>query len=382
MAASASLRIALVAGEPSGDALGADLIQAIKSRYPHAQFVGIGGPAMQAAGLESWYPMETLSVMGFWDVLKRLPTLLALRRQLIARLKDNPPDLFIGVDAPDFNFTVERHLKAAGVLTVHYVGPSVWAWREKRLEKLREAVDGVLLLFPFEPPLYEKYRIPAAFVGHPMACKIPLQPDRSQARAQLGMSQQQSVTALLPGSRMGEVTRIWPEYLRTVRLLLALYPDMHFVVPTVHARAHALLAESLHNEKLPIELVRGQADTVLQAADQAVVFSGTATLEAALCKCPMVITGKVHPLTYWIARRLVTTPWVGLPNVLAGREIVPELLQDAARAEKLAPAVGKLVVDGVQRRQQLEAFERMHHQLRQPAGERAVDAMHQWGVLP
>ncbi len=378
----APLRIALVAGEPSGDALGADLIQALQVDYPQARFVGIGGPAMQASGLESWYPMETLSVMGVWDVLKRLPTLLSLRAQLIRRLKADPPDLFIGIDAPDFNFTVERQLKAAGIPTVHYVGPSVWAWREKRLAAIREAVNGVLLLFPFEPPLYEKYRIPAAFVGHPLAWKIPLQPDRAVARAALGMHEDSSLTALLPGSRMGEITRIWPEYLRTVRLLLALYPDMQFVVPSVHARAHAYLAESLHTEKLPIELVRGQASTVLQAADQALVFSGTATLEAALCKCPMVITARVHPLTYWIARRLVTTPWVGLPNVLAGREVVPELLQDAARAEKLAPALGKLVVDDLLRRKQLDAFADMHQQLRQPAGARAVAAMHAWGVLP
>lgn len=377
----APLQIALVAGEPSGDALGADLIQALKQQYPQAQFVGIGGPAMQAAGLQSWYPMETLSVMGFWDVLKRLPELLSLRTQLIKRLKRAPPHLFIGIDAPDFNFAVERALKTAGVPVIHYVGPSVWAWREKRLEKIRHWVDGVLLLFPFEPPLYKKYRIPAAFVGHPLAWKIPLDPDRPAARHTLGVPEQVSLTALLPGSRMGEITRIWPEYLRTVRLLLELYPDMQFVVPTVHARAHAYLSETLHNEKLPVELVRGQASTVLQAADQALVFSGTATLEAALCKCPMVITGKVHPLTYWLAKRLVKTRWVGLPNVLAGREIVPELLQDAARAERLAPELGKLVVDELMRRKQLDAFTDMHQQLRQPAGERAVEAMQQWGVL-
>jgi len=378
----APLRIALVAGEPSGDALGADLIRAIRSRYPESRFFGVGGPSMQAEGLESWYPMEALSVMGFWDVLKHLPYLLRLRAQLIRRLKADPPDLFIGVDAPDFNFTIERQLKAAGISAVHYVGPSVWAWREKRLQRIRAAVDGVLLLFPFEPPLYEKYGIPAAFVGHPLAWKTPLQPDRNAARAELGLPHNAALTALLPGSRMGEITRIWPEYLRTVRMLVALYPDMHFLVPSVHARAHAFLAESLHDEKLPIELIHGQAGTVLQAADQALVFSGTATLEAALCKCPMVITAKVHPLTYWIARRLVTTPWVGLPNVLAGCEVVPELLQDAARAEKLAPALGKLVVDEVQRRQQLRVFEQMHQQLRQPAGERAVEALRHWGVLP
>lgn len=378
------LTIAFVAGEVSGDQLGADLIAALKARYPQARFVGIGGERMQAQGLESWYDMGQLSVMGFGEVLKHLPSLLKLRKQLIQRLLLLKPDLFIGIDAPDFNFKVEGVLKQAGILTVHYVGPSVWAWREKRLLKIKDRVNGVLLLFPFEPPLYEKYAIPAAFVGHSLGQKIPFQPDRQQARQQLGLQENTPVTALLPGSRMGEVTRILPEYLEMIPLVLEVHPQMQFVLPTANARIDQYVKEMLANwpQKLPVEVVPQGMALTLQAADQAVVFSGTAALEAALYKVPMLITAKVHPLTFWIARRLVKTPWVGLPNVLAGQEIVPELIQDEARAERLAIKLSQLVLDKVQRKRQVQTFETLHHQLAQPIGERAIEAMRSWGVLP
>jgi len=380
------LTIALVAGELSGDRLGAELINAIRKHYPSATFVGIGGPAMQQQGLESWYPMEILSVMGFGEVIRRLPQLLRLRRQLEARLQLLKPDLFIGIDAPDFNFHVERHMRAAGVPVVHYVGPSVWAWREKRLQKIRQFVDGVLLLFPFEPPIYEKYAIPAAFVGHPLAQCIPMEPDRIGARQRLGFSDDQQVTALLPGSRQGEVERMFPTYMETVPLLREVYPSMQFVVPAATAALASWMQSQLAQwgSGFPVEIVTGSEATAdcLQAADQAAVFSGTATLEAALYKCPMIITAKVHPLTYWIARRLVKVPWVGLPNVLAGREVVPELIQDEARANRIAIKLGQLVLDQARRRRQLATFRTLHEQLRQSSGERAVAAMQAWGVLP
>ncbi len=380
------LTIALVAGEPSGDRLGADLIGALRQHYPEASFVGIGGPAMQRLGLESWYPMEMLSVMGFGEVIRRLPQLLRLRRQLEARLRLLKPDLFIGVDAPDFNFHVERQMKAAGVPVVHYVGPSVWAWREKRLRKIRQFVDGVLLLFPFEPPIYEKYAIPAAFVGHPLAWRIPMEPDRAGARRRLGFSDDQPVTALLPGSRRGEVERMFPIYMEAVPLLREVYPNMQFIVPAATtALAEWMQAQLVRwGRDFPVEVVTGAeaAADCLQTADQAAVFSGTATLEAALYKCPMIITARVHPLTYWIARRLVKVPWVGLPNVLAGREVVPELIQDEARANRITIKLGQLVMDQVRRKRQLEIFQTLHEQLRQPSGERAVAAMRAWGVLP
>ncbi|WP_294948087.1 lipid-A-disaccharide synthase [Sulfurivirga sp.] len=379
------LTVAMVAGEASGDQLAADLMVALRQHYPSIRFVGIGGPRMQAEGLESWYDMNELSVMGFAEVVGRLPRLLKLRRALIARLRLLQPDLFIGVDAPDFNFTVERELKASGVPTVHYVGPSVWAWREKRLEKIRQCVDGVLLLFPFEPPLYERYGIPAAYVGHPLARKIPMKPDRHGARARLGLDESAQVTALLPGSRHGEVQRIFPVYLEAIALLRQVYPEMQFVVP---AASDALADEmaamiDARGGRLPVEILRQDGMALaLQVADQAVVFSGTASLEAALYKCPMIITAKVSPLTYWIAKRLVKIPWVGLPNVLAGREIVPELIQDEARAERIAVKLGQLVVDELRRRRQIEAFETMHERLRRDSGREAIRAMQAWGVLP
>ncbi len=378
------LTIALVAGEISGDQLGAELISALKAAYPEARFVGIGGKNMQAQGLESWYDMAQLSVMGFGEVIRHLPRLLKLRKTLIQQLLLLQPDLFIGVDAPDFNLTVEGALKDKGIPSVHYVGPSVWAWREKRLLKLKEKVNGVLLLFPFEPPLYAKYEIPAAFVGHPLAQRIPFQPNRQQARQKLGLAEGTQVTALLPGSRAGEVSRILPEFFKMIPLVLDIHPGMQFLLPTANAQIDHYVKTALADwpERLPVEVIAQGMGDVLQAADQAVVFSGTATLETALYKCPMLITAKVHPLTYWIAKHLVTTQWVGLPNVLAGKEVVPELIQQEARASRLAVKLGQLVLDQRQRQRQLEAFEVMHHQLAQPAGKRAIAAMREWGVLP
>jgi lipid-A-disaccharide synthase len=375
---------ALVAGEASGDTLGADLIRQLKTDYPNAQFVGIGGPKMQGEGLVSWYPMEKLSVMGLFEVLKHLPELLKLRKELIQRLSQLKPDVFIGIDAPDFNFTVERQLKAAGIPAVHYVGPSVWAWREKRLEKIKKSVDGVLVLFPFEPPIYHKYGIPVQYVGHPLANQVPENPDKNRARRQLNLSEAGQYTGILPGSRMSEIDKMADVYIQAAVKLKEIYPDMHFLVPCVHERAKARVQQAVdqYAPDLSISLILQQAQTVMEASDQLIVTSGTATLEAALMQRPMVLSIKVHPISYWIMKRLATTQWIGLPNILAQQTLVPELIQDQATPERIALELGRLVADKKLRERQLSAFKRQAEQLRQPSAKLAVQAIRQWAKLP
>ncbi|QKI89228.1 lipid-A-disaccharide synthase [Thiomicrorhabdus xiamenensis] len=375
-----SITIALVAGEASGDTLGADLLSELKSRYPNARFVGIGGPKMIALGMDSWYPMETLSVMGFFEVLKRLPQLLKLRKQLIQRLIELKPDVFIGIDAPDFNFTVEKHLKQQGIKTVHYVGPSVWAWREKRLQKIKRAVDGVLVLFPFEPQYYHRYQIPVECVGHPLAQQVPEVPDKISARSRLGLAEDSQVTAILPGSRMSEINQMIDPYLQAADQLLKAYPTMRFVIPVIHDRARRRIEEALKKWQLDeqVLLLQGQAQLALEACDQALVTSGTATLECALMRRPLVLAIKVHPLSYWIMSRLATTKWIGLPNILAQQDIVPELIQDQATAEKISTELASLIESEVIREQQLRCFEQQYQQLKQPSAQIAVAAIERW----
>ena len=374
---------ALVAGEASGDTLGADLIQELKSRYPHARFVGIGGPKMQALGFESWVPMEKLSVMGLFEVLKHLPELLKIRKNLIQNLLALKPNVFIGIDAPDFNFAVERQLKAAGIPTVHYVGPSVWAWREKRLEKIKHAVDGMLVLFPFEPPIYDKYQIPVQYVGHPLANQVPETPNVQRARKKLGLPEQGQFTGILPGSRMSEIDKMADIYIQAARQLALLYPQMQFLGPCVHEKARQRMQQAIDQfaPQLPIHLYRQQAQTVMEASDQLIVTSGTATLEAALMQRPMVLSIKVHPISYWIMKRLATTQWIGLPNILAQQSIVPELIQQAATPEKIALELGRLVVDIPKRTAQLTAFKKQAELLKQPSAKLASDAICRWANL-
>ena len=371
---------ALVAGETSGDLLGAEMIAELKSRHPDAIFVGIGGEKMQAQGLESWFDMEQLSVMGFFEVLKRLRSLLKLRKSLIERLLALRPDVFIGIDAPDFNFTVERQLKAVGITTVHYVGPSVWAWREKRLLKIKHCVDGVLTLFPFEAPIYEKYAIPQACVGHPLAQKVPEQLDKNHAKQSLGFEAQTPITALLPGSRRAEIEAMLALYLQVAQQLQTMHPSMQFIIPAANQKASVLIESIVQRSdtSLKIHLLQGQSSEVLQAADQALVTSGTATLEAALNRCPLVLAIKVHPISYWIMKRLATTQWVGLPNILAGREIVKELIQDQATVENLTDAMAEIMQPSPRRLEQLSAFEQQYQQLHQPSSKLAADAIMQW----
>ena len=376
--------IAMVAGEASGDTLGVDLILSLKKRYPRARFVGIGGPKMISQGFESWVPMEKLSVMGFFEVLKHLRELLKIRKQLIKNLLTLKPDVFIGIDAPDFNFKVESLLKQSGIKTVHYVGPSVWAWREKRLEKIRSAVDGVLVLFPFEPDYYHRYDIPVKFVGHPLAHQFPENPDSAKARALLSLPLNSQITAILPGSRMSEVEAMADIYVQAAVKLQEIYPSMTFIVPCVHQRAQSRIQQSIDQfaSKIDIRLFNQQSRVVLEACDQAMVTSGTATLECALMKRPMVLAIKVHPISYWIMKKLSTTQWIGLPNILAGESLVTELIQNEATPDKVALNLGRLVVDKTTRAKQIKAFESQYQALKQNASELACDAIQEWAGLP
>jgi lipid-A-disaccharide synthase len=375
--------IAMVAGEQSGDLLGADLIKGLKAKLPHAKFVGIGGDQMQDQGLECWFPMETLSVMGFFEVIKRIPQLLHLRKQLIRNLLALKPDVFIGIDAPDFNFYVERRLKQQNIKTVHYVGPSVWAWRENRLEKIKRSVDGMLVLFPFEPPIYERYQIPVCFVGHPMANQVPVEPDKTAARRKLSIDESVLLTALLPGSRMSEVERMADLYLQAANHLVLIHPQMEFIIPCVHAKAKARIEQAVekYGKRLKVHLIDGQAPSVLEACDQAIVTSGTATLQTALMLRPMVISIKVHPVSYWIMKRMALSKWIGLPNILAQRDLAPELIQDEATPEKLALALGRIIADSKRRQIQLDAYQAQKESLRQNSSQLAADAVIAWADL-
>lgn len=366
------LRIALIAGEASGDILGAGLMQALKGRQPQVEFVGIGGPRMIAEGLDSYFPMERLAVMGLVEVLGRLAELLARRRRLVATLIEQRPDVVIGIDAPDFNLGLELKLRRAGIRTVHYVSPSVWAWRQKRVFKIRDACDLMLTLFPFEARFYTEHQVPVHFVGHPLADAIPLKVDRAAARLALGLPQGAPVVALLPGSRGGEVGRLGGLFLDTAGRLLASRPDLRFVLPCASPERRAQLEQMLVGRDLPLSLLDGQSHEALGACDAVLIASGTATLEALLCKRPMVVAYKVAPLTYRILSRLVKSPYVSLPNLLAGRLLVPELLQDAATPEALAAELLPLLDDG---EVQTESFDAIHRTLRRDASAEAASAV-------
>ncbi|MBC9249715.1 lipid-A-disaccharide synthase [Pseudomonas alcaligenes] len=366
------LRIALVAGEASGDILGAGLMQALKQRHGQVEFIGIGGPRMEAEGLRSYFPMERLSVMGLVEVLGRLPELLARRKRLIQTLIAEQPDVFIGIDAPDFNLTLELKLRQAGIKTVHYVSPSVWAWRQKRVLKIREACDLMLTLFPFEARFYDEHQVPVRFVGHPLANTIPLQADRQAARVALDLLQDAPVVALLPGSRGGEVARLGALFLDAAERLRALRPGVRFVLPCASPERRAQLEMLLGGRDLALSLLDGRSHEALAACDAVLIASGTATLEALLYRRPMVVAYKVAPLTYRVLKRLVKSPYISLPNLLAERLLVPELIQDAATADALAQTLAPLLDGG---EVQTEGFERIHHALRQDASAQAADAV-------
>lgn len=367
----ANLRIALVAGEASGDILGAGLMRALKARHPAVEFIGVGGPLMQAEGLTSYFPMERLSVMGLVEVLGRLRELLARRKKLVADLIDAKPDVFIGIDAPDFNLNIELKLRQAGIKTVHYVSPSVWAWRQKRVLKIREGCDLMLTLFPFEARFYEEKGVPVRFVGHTLADAIPLEADRAAARAELGLPDGPLV-ALMPGSRGGEVGRLGALFLDTAQRLRALCPGVRFVMPCASAQRRAQLEELLAGRDLPLTLLDGQSHLALAACDAVLIASGTATLEALLYKRPMVVAYRLAPLTFWILKRMVKSPYISLPNLLAQRLLVPELLQDDATVEALAQTLSPLIEGG---EEQTRGFDEIHRTLRLDASNQAADAV-------
>ena len=373
-------RIALVAGEASGDQLGAGLIAELRARFPDAEFAGIGGDRMRAAGLEVWHDSQALAVMGLVEVLKHLPRLLRLRASLRARVLAWKPDVFVGIDAPDFNLGVERWLKRRDVRTVHYVSPSVWAWREGRAEKIGRSADRVLCLFPMEPPIYAKHGVDARFVGHPLADEVAMHPDRAQARHALAIADDAPVLALLPGSRLGEIAKMLPDFLRTAALLAHSLPDLQILLPAANAQCDAAIRAQLAPQPALAARVRvldGQAQQAMIASDVVLLASGTAALEAMLCKRPMVIGHRISPTTYRIVTffKLLKSRFVSLPNVLADESLVPELLQDDCTPEKLAAACLRWfgLPDAVAALQ--PRFDALHAQLRRNASARAADAV-------
>ncbi len=373
-----NLRIALCAGETSGDQLGAGLIDALRLRFPDADFAGIGGDGMRAAGLDAWFDASELAVMGLAEVLAHLPRLLSLRKAFRQRVLDWRPDVFIGIDAPDFNLGVERWLKQRGVRTVHYVSPSVWAWRESRAAKIGASADRVLCLFPMEPPIYARHGVDAVFVGHPLADAIPLQPDRLAARAALGEPADAPMLALLPGSRLGEIERMLPVFLDAAARLLPDVAGLRVLVPAANAQCRASI-ERIAGPAPYLRVLDGDAQRAMIASDVVLLASGTAALEAMLCKRPMVVGHRISPLTYGIVKMfgLLKTEHVSLPNILARKPLVPELLQDDCTAGKLHAALLRWFFDpGAVAALQPE-FTSLHQTLRRDASARAADAIAQ-----
>ncbi len=373
-----AVTIGIVAGEASGDALAALLIGAVRELIPKVRFAGIAGPRMEAAGCEAWHPLEALSVRGFAEVVTRLPELVSIRRALGRRLIAKHVPLFVGVDAPDFNLGLERRLKRAGVRTVHFVSPSVWAWRRERVARIGRAVDRMLTLFPFEPPIYRAAGVPVTFVGHPLAQEAATLGSRREARDQLKLGTAQPVFALLPGSRASELDHHGDLVLQTAAAIHAALPDARFLVPLATRPTRERFEAALYRlglEALPLTLLYGHATDALRAADVGVVASGTATLEAALAGCPHVIFYRVTALTAYIVRHRLLLPWVGLPNVLAGKFVVPELLQENATVENLAQAAQNLYDDTVTRRRLGALFAGFAQSLRAETGALAAAAV-------
>ncbi|OEY67038.1 lipid-A-disaccharide synthase [Marinobacter sp. X15-166B] len=367
----------MVAGEASGDILGAGLIRALRARYPRARFVGIGGDEMIAEGFHSLVPMERLSVMGLVEVLGRLRELFRVRDRLLDYFLATPPDVVIGIDSPDFTLGVERRCREAGIPTVHYVSPSVWAWRQKRIFKIAKSVDLMLTLLPFEAQFYEAHQVPVAFVGHPLADRIPMETDTAHARHALGLKQNAPVLAILPGSRAGEVERLGGLFLAAAKWLQERRSDLQLVIPCINREREEQVQALVQQVgvELPLTVIRGRSRDVMAASDVVLLASGTATLEAMLLKKPMVVGYRLSGLSFAVLSRLIKVPYVALPNLLARQPLVPELLQDAASPESL----GRAVLERLQNEQEIArlktAFSDLHQQLRQGADERAASAV-------
>jgi lipid-A-disaccharide synthase len=369
------LTIALVAGETSGDILGAGLIRALKKHHPNIEFVGIAGPQMQAEGCQAWYEMDELSVMGIVEVLGRLRRILSIRRDITQRLIQLKPDIFIGIDAPDFNLSLEGKLKQAGIKTIHYVSPSVWAWKQKRVFKIKRNTNLILAFLPFEKAFYDKFDVPCRFIGHKMADDIALNPNQHTMRQQLGIPLNSRCIALLPGSRHAEVALLSAPFLKAAILLRKRYPDLHIVVPLVNAKRRQEF-EQIKAEIAPtldVQLLDGHAREAMIASNAAILASGTVALECMLAKCPMVVGYKMKPFTFWLAKKLIKTPYVSLPNILAGKAIVPELLQQDCTPENITNHIISFLESDNSILK--ETFLSLHNQIRCNADEQAAQAV-------
>jgi lipid-A-disaccharide synthase len=370
------MKIVIVAGEASGDILGAGLMQSLQKLNPHCVFSGIGGAKMQALGFTSLFPLERLSVMGIIEPLKRLPELLHIRKSIKQYCVDNAVDLFIGIDSPDFNLPIEKHLKSQAIKTVHYVSPSVWAWRQGRIKNIKKSVDLMLTLLPFEASFYEEHNVPVKFVGHTLADDIPLEPNTDKAREALDISNQQPVIALMPGSRGGEVALLGPVFLQVAEQIQQRIGNCLFVIPAANELRKQQIIEQLTAYKhLSVKLLDGQSHLAMEASDAVLLASGTTALEAMLLKKPMVVAYKMAPLSYAIISRLVKSPYIALPNLLANTMLVPELLQDDASIENLTQALERALNDKQLREHQIQQFHQLHLHIRCNASQTAAEAI-------
>lgn len=372
------LIIGIVAGEASGDTLGAALMKAIKAKIPNVRFVGVPGPLMLTEGCEAWFDMEELAVMGIVEVLERLPRLLSIHRQLKKQFAELRPDVFIGIDAPDTNLRIEAYLKKHKIKTIHYVSPSVWAWRQKRIFKIAKATDMVLAFLPFEKEFYDRFNVPCRFVGHTLADAIPINPDKIAARQQLNIAPDVRCLALLPGSRRAEVEMLSADFLNTAQLLKQIYPDLKILVPLVNEkrRQQFEMIKQQVAPKLEVQLIDGNARQVMIASDATLLASGTAALECMLAKSPMVVGYRLKSFTFWLAKRLVKTKYVSLPNLLANKEIVREFIQDECTPENLSQALIPLLQPDSEEVKQIKTiFVELHRQIRCNADEQAAKAV-------
>ncbi|MDH5432460.1 MAG: lipid-A-disaccharide synthase [Gammaproteobacteria bacterium] len=366
----------IVAGEASGDILGARLMAALKHHYPDAIFKGIGGSLMQSEGLSSYYPMDRLSVMGIVPILKRMPELLSMRRRLAKTILSEKPDCFIGIDAPEFNTHLEFQLKKAGIKTVHYVSPSVWAWREKRIHKIAQSVSLMLCLFPFELKIYKQHKVPAVCIGHPLANEIPIEPDIQAARKALNLPLDKKMIAVLPGSRSTEVHYLIDDFIQTIEKISDQNSDIYFVIPCANDKRKKQIEQSLSNYPniINVQLIDGQSRMVMQASDYILLASGTATLEAMLMKKPMVVAYKMSAFTLWVFRKLIKIKLFSLPNLLAGKSIVKELIQEDCTVDNLYNEMDKLIQAG-ENKPLVEQFKTIHQSLQIGGSEKAANSI-------